>query len=120
MKKVYIAGPMTGYKDFNFPAFMKAEEDFTKMGFEVFNPAKKDIEAHGEGIADNPTGDQKLAAEKDGFDLRKALAWDTARICESDGIVMLGGWEKSQGAFAEWALAKALGLQIIYTGEQIG
>ena len=40
--KVYIAGPMSGYEEFNFPAFNKAEELLRKSyGYEhVVNPAK--------------------------------------------------------------------------------
>ena len=114
MSKIYIAGPMTGISEFNFPAFFAKEEELRSYDYTVFNPARKDIETNGSGIQDNPTGDQALAAAKDGFDLRAALAWDTARICESDCVYMLSGWEVSKGAFAEWSLARALGLQIFY------
>lgn len=114
-KTVYIAGPMRGYPQFNFPAFMEAAEDFKKRGYKVFNPAQKDVDSHGKDMFEkNVTGDEVKAAQE-GFSLRDALEWDTRVICqECDTIYMLKGWEKSSGANAEWALAKALGLEIQY------
>lgn len=112
-KKVYIAGPMSGYPGFNFPAFFEAQTELEARGFKVFNPAQKDLESH-PTIEDNPTGDVALSEKKDGFSLRKALAWDTARICECDNILMLKGWERSSGARAEWQLACCLRLEIMY------
>jgi len=112
MKKIYIAGPMSGMKDFNFPNFNTAAQKFRNEGWVVFNPVEKDEEEHGSDVF---KGDGDIeACEAQGFSLRKALAWDTARICESDAIYMLDGWEKSSGAFAEWALARTLRLEIIY------
>jgi hypothetical protein len=110
--KIYIAGPMSGYPDFNFPAFMEAAKRLRENGWVVFNPVEKDVSTHGEEIF---KGEGNIdECEKKGFSLREAFAWDTARICESDAIYMLKGWEKSSGAFAEWALAKTLRLEIIY------
>ncbi|EFM3367872.1 DUF4406 domain-containing protein [Escherichia coli] len=37
--RVYIAGPMTGYKNFNREAFHKAEEELKREGHTVLNPA---------------------------------------------------------------------------------
>lgn len=104
---------MQGIKDFNFPKFDSAAEELRKMGHEVFNPAARDIKVHGE-VFDSPTGDLKDITPR-GFDLRKALAADTAYIClRADAIALLPGWENSKGARAEHALAVALGLVIFY------
>lgn len=109
--KIYIAGPMTGLKDFNFPAFFAAESELSKQGHVCFNPARNDEEKYGI----NAIGTSGDPAELPSFDLRKALADDTRYICEeADGIYMLTGWEHSSGANAEHALAKALRLKIIY------
>ena len=107
---------MRGYKDFNFPAFDKAADKLRKKGWVVFNPADKDREKYGKNVNKSDTGD--LAdAEKTGFSIREALAADTQFICLSaDAIALLPGWERSQGACAEHALARALGLRIIYLG----
>ncbi|EGF7427729.1 DUF4406 domain-containing protein, partial [Escherichia coli] len=37
--RVYIAGPMTGYKNFNREAFHEAEEKLKQKGCTVLNPA---------------------------------------------------------------------------------
>lgn len=120
--KVYLAGPMRGIPQFNYPAFFTAADWLRKEGHTVFSPAERDIERHG-GIniaADNHTGDEAVAAAEHGFDRRKAMADDTAFICnEADAIALLPGWENSSGANAEWALAKALGLTIIYLGDRL-
>lgn len=113
----YVAGPMTGIPEFNFPAFNAATAKLRAEGHTVFNPAERDILRHG-GIdisKGNASGSQEQAAKEYGFSLRDALADDTWWICqEADAIAMLPGWENSKGARAEHALAHALGHKIIY------
>ena len=113
--KLYLAGPMRGIPEFNFPAFRAAAAQLRSQGYEVFNPAERDNERHGCDISiGNVHGDEKLASEQHGFNLRVALGDDLAYICkEADGIAMLPGWEKSKGATAERATAIALGLEVI-------
>ncbi len=113
--KIYVAGPMRGIADFNFPAFMSAAERLRADGHEVFNPAERDIEAHGPEVAyGNPTGDLSIAEKDHGFNLREALGDDLAFICkQADAVALLPGWENSKGATAERAVGIALGLQII-------
>lgn len=112
--KIYLAGPMQGYEDFNFPAFDAAADKLRKEGHEVFNPADKDRERCGENVNKSKTGN--LAdAEANGFDLRVAFKDDTDYICRhADAIALLPGWEYSGGARAEWALACTLKLKRIY------
>lgn len=107
--KVYLAGPMRGIPDFNFPAFMSAAARLEARGIEVFNPAQHDVD---EGFTfEGTTGLENLAAL--GFDLRKALGTDLEFICrEADAVVVLPGWERSSGANAEVATALALGLMV--------
>jgi len=110
MRKYYIAGPMRGYPQFNFPAFYSAADHLRARGHFVFNPAERDAS---EGF--DPTGfrgdmDELELAE---FDLRAALADDTQFICkEATHIYMLPGWSRSMGANAERFLGLALGLVI--------
>ena len=110
--KVYLAGPMRGYPNFNFPAFKEATTKLREEGYEVFSPAEKDIEKYGEDLFRKTDGDQ-AKADSQGFNLREALAMDLEFICkEAEGIFMLPGWEKSKGATAEKAIAEALGLWV--------
>ena len=48
------------------------------------------------------------------LDLRKALKRDVDLIFECDCMYMLWGWEKSEGARMEHALATALGMKVYY------
>lgn len=113
--KLYIAGPMRGIDEFNFPAFFAAEERLNAEGHTCFNPARRDIERHGTDISTgNTKGDEAVAAQH-GFSLREALRDDTAWISmEAEGIALLPGWDRSKGAVAEHALARALNLEVIF------
>lgn len=105
-RKIYIAGPMSGYPEFNFPAFFAAEDKLAADGWQVFNPARKDIEKtiDTESYA---TGDNVLLIEK-GFDFKEAYLWDVTKVIEADAIYLLKGWDKSLGAVGECAVALAI------------
>lgn len=113
---VYIAGPMRGIPEFNFPAFYAAAQKLRDEGHTVFSPAERDNEAHGTDISSgNRAGSEEQAVQEHGFSLRKALADDTNYLClHADTIAMLPGWENSKGAKAELALSQALGHKEIY------
>ena len=113
--RIYLAGPMRGIPYFNFPAFHAAAAKLRTEGHEVFSPAELDESMHGEGFSkENKTGDLVQAARNYGFDLRYVLARDLEYICiKADAVALLPGWEKSQGATAERAVAIALGLKVI-------
>lgn len=114
---IYLAGPMQGYPEFNFPAFNTKTAELRAQGHEVFNPAERDIERHG-GVdisKGNTKGCLEHAVKNHGFNLREALRDDLTYICTTaDAICLLPGWENSKGARAEHATAVALGLKIIY------
>ena len=114
--RVYVAGPMRGYPQFNFPAFYKAAKKLRSKGHVVFNPAERDTKIYGSKLAkENDNGDATVAKKKFGFSLREALAADTQWIClRAQAIALLPGWEKSKGAQAELALANALDLKVIF------
>ncbi len=113
--RIYLAGPMRGIPEFNFPVFYQAAARLREQGHEVFSPAERDNLAHGTDISQgNITGDENLAAAKHGFSLREALADDSQWICRyADAIYLLPGWQHSRGATAERALGIALGLEIV-------
>lgn len=105
-KQIYIAGPMTGIPEFNFPAFFEAQRMLEALGWKVWNPAAKDEEVKLDPEAVK-TGDDKKAIAK-GFDFRAAYEWDVLKIIHGNGIYMLKGWEQSPGAVGEWAVARAM------------
>ena len=81
--KVYLAGPMRGIPEFNFPAFHEGARRLREAGHEVFNPAERDNDRHGVDIsANNHDGDEDKAAATHGFDLRVALLDDLTFICK--------------------------------------
>ena len=113
--RIYLAGPMRGIPEFNFPAFFAITEALRAQGHEVFNPAERDNEHHGVDISKgNSTGDEALAASTFGFNLREALGCDLAWICaHAEAIALLPGWQNSNGATAERAVGVALNLKIL-------
>lgn len=101
MSKLYLAGPMTGYAQFNFPAFHAAAIVIRAAGFDVISPAEMDAESDvAEKAMASTTGDLTDAGIKETWgDL---LARDVKLIADSvDGVVFLPGWEKSRGARLE-------------------
>lgn len=106
----YLAGPMRGMPEFNFPAFRTAATHVRQQGYDVWSPAEHD-EA-GDFYPTGMHGFEDLAEH--GFNLRAALAEDLRIITtEADLVVVLPGWENSKGATAEVATAKALGLPVL-------
>lgn len=102
--KVYLAGPMSGIPDFNFPAFIIAAKQLREQGHHVFNPAEADIEKWG-----------SMAEIKAKATYRECLRTDLNWILDhAEAIALLPGWEKSKGVAAELALARALGLEVIH------
>lgn len=115
---IYLAGPMRGYKDFNFPAFFAAAEVLRKDGHQVFNPAERDTNEFGSEKLKSEKGDEAELSRNLGMDglslTRKVFLHDTHYICtQADAIALLPGWEKSKGANAEKALAEAIGLKVM-------
>jgi hypothetical protein len=106
-KQIYIAGPMSGYPEFNFPAFFAAQKKLEAEGWKVWNPAGKDSESDVQKSDAYATGsDQQLM--QSGWDFRKAYLWDCDKVIKGDGIYMLQGWEKSAGARGEHAVAVSM------------
>lgn len=106
-KEIYIAGPMSGYEHFNFPAFFAAQKKLEAEGWKVWNPAAKDIESEVQKDASFATGNDKQLMES-GWDFRDAYLWDCEKVIRGNGIYMLRGWEKSAGARGEHAVAVSI------------
>ena len=113
----YLAGPMRGIPEFNFPAFHEAARKLRADHHVVFSPAEKDAEIYGDDVS-SPTGNEHTMARRLGITTmelrREVFLVDCEWICKhADAIALLPGWESSKGATAERALGIALGLRII-------
>lgn len=97
MTTLYVAGPMTGLPEFNYPAFDAASDQLRAAGFDVLNPTS--AEEH------NPTPGQPQDWD---WYMRHALRM----VLDSDALAVLPGWEKSRGATLEVAVANALGMDV--------
>lgn len=106
-KQLYCAGPMSGYAEFNFPAFFAAQKKYEDLGYKVWNPAAKDMEDAVHKDKSFETGDDKTLMES-GWSFEEAFLWDVTKVCQSRTIVMLPGWEFSHGAVAEHAVAVSM------------
>jgi hypothetical protein len=98
--KIYIAGPMSGYPQFNFPYFDHVANTLRANGFEVVSPAElDDPEFHAKVLEEGITGYEKhlLGAWGD------CLARDVKLIADSgiEMIVLLPRWQASRGARLE-------------------
>jgi hypothetical protein len=91
--KLYVAGPMTGIPEKNFPAFAIATSRLRRKGYEVVSPAELDV--------DLPEGTWEACLKR-----------DIARLIHCDGIAVLSGWERSRGANLEVHIGAQLGLNI--------
>ena len=110
---IYVAGPMRGHDDYNYPAFDRQKKVLEKQGWIVVNPADLDRQ-DGKPTSGPDTFDPENNYDDHEF-MRQALKRDCDAICdECTAIYMMSDWEKSKGAKTEWALAKALGLEIYY------
>ena len=104
--KVYIAGPMRGYKNNNFVCFYVAEAMLQLWGYEVVNPARLDIEA---GKATWNWESCGVVIDN-GFTIEEALSRDFAAILDGcEAIFVLDNWHKSQGALRETWFGLATG-----------
>jgi hypothetical protein len=104
VKSVYIAGPMSGIPDWNYPAFHSAADKLRAKGWKVYSPAEKDQETFSDPEAQKD-GDTALAVANGTFDYKEAYMWDMEKVIQGDAIYMLPGWENSPGARGEHAVA---------------
>ena len=94
--RLYLAGPMTGYPEWNFPAFNAAAAALRDAGYEVVNPAEIN-------------GPDAVASGKTWEDCMRA---DIRELCTCQGDALLPGWDKSRGASLEVHIAEALGMSV--------
>lgn len=91
--RLYLAGPMTGFEDFNFPAFNKMAAELRARGYVVENPAEHGV--------------------VDGADWADYMAYDLTRLGLCGQVAVLPGWENSKGARLEVHIARELGMKVV-------
>lgn len=99
--RIYIAGPMRGLPDFNYPAFNDYATVHRQVGWDVANPVE--IGA-GYGTPEQIDADPALLAA--------VMAAELHALETCDAIYLLNGWQNSEGARKELATAIAYGLKI--------
>jgi hypothetical protein len=96
--KLYLAGPMRGYDQYNFPAFIEAAARPRAEGHEVWSPAERDMEEDGF----DPARDKHKS-------MAHYMEHDLPAVCRADAVALLPGWEKSHGACLEVVVAYSIG-----------
>lgn len=94
VRDFYVSGPMTGYPDFNFPAFADAARRLRDAGHSVYSPHECF------------NGSQTMA-------YADYIREDVRLVCLSRAVVVLPGWEHSKGANLEVHLAHTLGIPVL-------
>ena len=109
--RVYIAGPMGGYEDFNRPMFNKVEKAILLNPEMITGPSTKRLEVINPVKLDAAFGLSESITE-DNIHLWKPTLGRINELSVSlcDYIVMLPGWEDSEGARHEAAVAERYGL----------
>ena len=90
--KLYIAGPMDGYPEHNFPAFAEAAAKLRAVGYEVVSPHEQ-------------KWNEDLTHPREWY-----LRQDFPLICTVDGIALLDGWEHSIGSNRERTVGEFLAI----------
>ena len=103
-KRIYVAGPMTGIKDYNQQAFRNITDLLRSEGWEVISPVEM-----GEEIGLTPE-----ALETSPDLLKWLMDEELAAVDICDSIMLLRGWTTSKGARLELSRAIAGNLEIIY------
>lgn len=91
--KLYIAGPMTGLPELNFPEFERVTQRLRALGHEVVSPHE---------VCPDKT---MLWCD--------AMKKDIVVLLDCDGLVRLKGWECSKGASLEHHIAQQLDMYVV-------
>ena len=93
--KIYLSGKISGTDlDYVRCLFDKVATTLRALGHEVVNPLCNGL------------------SETDPWEAH--IAKDIINLIDCEGIYMLQGWEDSQGARIEYAVAKETGLKVMY------
>ncbi len=85
-RRLYLAGPMSGYAEHNFPEFNRVAALLRAEGYEIFNPAE-----NADGGVRRPRS----------FYMRR----DIPALMDCEAIAALPNWQQSRGAWLEMWIA---------------
>ena len=97
-KTYYLAGPMTGIPEFNYPAFSLSKSELEAAGIAVKSP-------HEIPWPESPLGSNEELWQSM---MKRALNM----LLECEGIILMRGWVRSRGALVEFNVAAALKMPV--------
>jgi nucleoside 2-deoxyribosyltransferase len=100
---VYVAGPMTGLPEHNYPQFKRMATLLRERGFTVESPAERP--------------DAQIDHDTDETEWHEWMHSALRQVLLCDMLVLLPGWEKSRGACAEVVIAHMLKMPVFVFGE---
>lgn len=100
-QRIYVAGPMSGLPDMNYPAFNEAAARLRDKGWHVENPAE------------NPDPHVDASCHWTAY-----MRMGVSQLMTCHAIYMLPGWQQSKGASLEYLIAQRLGLQVMQHHQQ--
>jgi hypothetical protein len=110
---LYLAGPMTGYPQFNFPLFIRAAEKAREQGFDVISPAELDQENNEDYDLSINSPDGELGTTHQTFG--DYLSRDVKIVHDHCvGVIFLPKWFESKGARMEAYVALTAGFTRFY------
>lgn len=104
MTRLYISGPVTGIEHDNVTAFSRARRILTDAGYEAFMP--HDI------VAAHDSHETAMLICINNLTEPEARSRKWCLVPHYDGLALLPGWEQSEGARLEKAVAEACGVQV--------
>lgn len=97
-KRIYLAGPMTGLPEYNYPTFNAEAARLRALGYHVENPAENPEQSSWEDY------------------LRQAIR----QMLTCDMVALLPGWEGSRGAGFERSVALQVGMALVMADQVTG
>lgn len=104
----YLSGPMAGYPEHNFPAFIEASSTLRQSGLIIVSPHETIID---DGV--DPF-DPKTNVAPGSPAWRSRLVADITEMLTCQGIILMQGWTQSTGARIEFNLANSLYFQTYF------
>jgi hypothetical protein len=121
----YLAGPMSGIPQFNYPEFHRIAKELREAGYNIISPVEEDspelqatLMASKDGLV-NGLQHVDTKAKVEGESWGDILARDVQTIFNRcDGVVVMQDWGKSRGARLEVFVANLAGRSLfVYEGK---